>query len=566
MYRRVRSPDRKSNIPINTTLAAKQQKTQPVNEPKSELSDPKFNFDLSNIPISSPDRSSPQPPKINPKLVNKKLLNQSERETKPKNPASAIQTVSSSLPVQPKQKTGSNTEILTITDRKALIRTEPPNLKSTGQIIPINSQVEILDTASRKNRAYVLVQDVMPEGIFGPPILWGWTAKSNLGKFDLTYATTFEDRSRKGKEFTTAKTKKLHYEKDTKAKKSFFKAHKARSLDKNFARVNKGTAIVNPDSGKLVGAVDKTIEVLIVETQIHTQEIGNKGKKKKQTYLKIMDFDGNESWVLKTRKNVKILNSRIMERELVVGSRLDNLRKQPEKHAKVLAALQEVYGKKVKDLLASKEYTANQQELLGKAHEFLQSTNKPQYPTLKISLRARQQGEMKLNEDLIARLDLFYKFLYHSKLIWGAPRGGSGARSSKIAHRNATSWTIAPRSGALNSAAKRLRFAKELIAINGRDDDGNQWATTNQVKRLKSALQSEDSEFKDREITAVIQGIRSRVKLKSAICAEGYPTGDSRRRPNIRRGGISNHCGGEAYDVTFPFVFNYFDPLLMLLL
>ncbi|MDJ0535917.1 MAG: hypothetical protein QNJ70_26080 [Xenococcaceae cyanobacterium MO_207.B15] len=104
MHSRTHSPTGKSNIPINTTLVAKQQKTQPVNSPKSELSDPKFNFHLSNIPISSPNRPLQPPPRINPKLSNKKFLNQEERETEQKNPKTALQTFAPSTPVQPQEE------------------------------------------------------------------------------------------------------------------------------------------------------------------------------------------------------------------------------------------------------------------------------------------------------------------------------------------------------------------------------------------------------------------------------------------------------------------------------
>ena len=47
--------------------------------------------------------------------------------------------------------------------------------------------------------------------------------------------------------------------------------------------------------------------------------------------------------------------------------------------------------------------------------------------------------------------------------------------------------------------------------------------------------------------------------------AEGFPKSEveTRRRPNTYDTiGISNHCGGEAIDVTFPFKFNYYDPIV----
>ena len=54
-------------------------------------------------------------------------------------------------------------------------------------------------------------------------------------------------------------------------------------------------------------------------------------------------------------------------------------------------------------------------------------------------------------------------------------------------------------------------------------------------------------------------------QTQGAQAAEGYPKEEAwtRRRPNVNdRTGISNHCGGEAIDVTFPFVFNYYDPII----
>jgi hypothetical protein len=54
-------------------------------------------------------------------------------------------------------------------------------------------------------------------------------------------------------------------------------------------------------------------------------------------------------------------------------------------------------------------------------------------------------------------------------------------------------------------------------------------------------------------------------RTQDAQAAEGYPRSENEgdRRPNTNdKTGISNHCGGEAIDVTFPFVFNYYDPII----
>ncbi len=101
---RIHSSVGKSNVPIiNTTLVAKQQKKQPINTPKLDFPDPKFNFDLSKIPISSPHRSSQPSPRIDPKLGDNKSGDREERETEPKNPETAIQTITPSPPEQPQE-------------------------------------------------------------------------------------------------------------------------------------------------------------------------------------------------------------------------------------------------------------------------------------------------------------------------------------------------------------------------------------------------------------------------------------------------------------------------------
>ena len=113
MPSRINNSVGKSNIPINTTLVAKSPTAQPVNSPKSELSDPKFNFNLSNISISCPHRPSPTLPKINPKLGNKAFFNQEKRESKPEKPKTALQTFTSSIPTQPPEEDETKNQLQT---------------------------------------------------------------------------------------------------------------------------------------------------------------------------------------------------------------------------------------------------------------------------------------------------------------------------------------------------------------------------------------------------------------------------------------------------------------------
>ncbi len=145
MQSRVQSAAGKSNSPINTTLVARQQKAQPVNNTKSQSFDSKFNFDLSHISLSSPYRSSQTQPKINAKLGNENGLNQSEQETESEKPGTAIQRFSvlnkklisrpklkhsfKTIPVQPTLKVG-------IPPRNRLQQkiTEPKEEASTEQL------------------------------------------------------------------------------------------------------------------------------------------------------------------------------------------------------------------------------------------------------------------------------------------------------------------------------------------------------------------------------------------------------------------------------------------------
>lgn len=62
-----------------------------------------------------------------------------------------------------------------VTDPDALIRTEPPDLKSTGSRIPVGTHVDIVDTKDTDKDTFVKVADHDTGRMFG------WTAASNLG-------------------------------------------------------------------------------------------------------------------------------------------------------------------------------------------------------------------------------------------------------------------------------------------------------------------------------------------------------------------------------------------------
>jgi hypothetical protein len=70
-------------------------------------------------------------------------------------------------------------ETATVTDADARLRTDPPDLKNTGAKFSKGARVQISNTTTKDGLKYVLVQQVMDEGVFGPP-LSGWTRRSNL--------------------------------------------------------------------------------------------------------------------------------------------------------------------------------------------------------------------------------------------------------------------------------------------------------------------------------------------------------------------------------------------------
>ncbi|HYO88272.1 MAG TPA: hypothetical protein VER79_06460 [Candidatus Limnocylindrales bacterium] len=75
--------------------------------------------------------------------------------------------------------TASAGETMSVTDADARLRTDPPELKNTGATFHKGSNVRILQSTTKDGLRYVHVEEVMGEGVFGPP-LSGWTRRSNL--------------------------------------------------------------------------------------------------------------------------------------------------------------------------------------------------------------------------------------------------------------------------------------------------------------------------------------------------------------------------------------------------
>ena len=101
---------------------------------------------------------------------------------------------------------------------------------------------------------------------------------------------------------------------------------------------------------------------------------------------------------------------------------------------------------------------------------------------------------------------------------------GSGMRSPATAHQWATAYQIQYGGDVTQEALEALP--------GGKDMDGNLW--------WKEGWTMEDAKRQE-----------NRTRSSDAIAAPGYPKGDPRRAPLNDRSPVSNHCGGEAIDVTF---------------
>jgi hypothetical protein len=74
------------------------------------------------------------------------------------------------------QAAGAEEAARSITTADALVRTDPPELKSTGTLLSLGMLVEVLDERTNAGKAYVKVKEHQ-----GAMKVLGWIAKSNLG-------------------------------------------------------------------------------------------------------------------------------------------------------------------------------------------------------------------------------------------------------------------------------------------------------------------------------------------------------------------------------------------------
>ncbi|MCZ7358032.1 MAG: DUF2341 domain-containing protein [Candidatus Methanoperedens sp.] len=124
-------------------------------------------------------------------------------------------------------------------------------------------------------------------------------------------------------------------------------------------------------------------------------------------------------------------------------------------------------------------------------------------------------------------------YLLINHLVSGNIKFGEGVRSPKKAHLWSTAWSI------LNN-----RVPIENLRAHPVDEDGNlwykpEWKIFDLIDQYVLIRQNAISKYVGNEAA------------KGNEAAEGYKIGDSHRAPNTYPG-VSNHCSGNAMDVTIP--------------
>lgn len=70
-------------------------------------------------------------------------------------------------------------EPVTVVDEKALVRTPPKKLASTGAVIPVDTVIRVTATAEKGGKSYYEVEEPPLPGHEGPARYWGWTSAAN---------------------------------------------------------------------------------------------------------------------------------------------------------------------------------------------------------------------------------------------------------------------------------------------------------------------------------------------------------------------------------------------------
>lgn len=87
-------------------------------------------------------------------------------------------------PEAPKPAPGADAAVHLVTDPKAFLRTDPPELTSTGELVAAGTKVRVLESTVKEARSYVKIEQVPQDGDPGPAKVLGWTGKANLAGFE----------------------------------------------------------------------------------------------------------------------------------------------------------------------------------------------------------------------------------------------------------------------------------------------------------------------------------------------------------------------------------------------
>ena len=439
-----------------------------------------------------------------------------------------------------------------------------------GKIVtpPVQSRIEMLEQAAAAGGAQPVYYNIKWKDYEG------WTSVGNVDSktFDLTNATPVAEAQKeqtltpdRGTSGSKAARKKSRQAYQKGAPEAYMTTSTLSTVFK-VARINNNKATIRQyqaDKNTFTPTTDTLKNkkwIIVLDEKTVDEKMGKKDVK--STYARVMDFAGNEYWTSSGNYTYQSASP-------------GNL---PEITSdKVRAALEAIYSKAVVDLLAAKKgFSKQQQTLFETARKFLtDGALQAQYPDVVQynALDLAREGNT-LNADLRQRLDVFYKFLQYQKLIFsGKVTASDGVRSASEAHRWSTAYNI--RMG--NIGLSRLQ---QLTG--GKDKDGNLWynPTTDDVFKdvaLSAAevqaeleKQKADPNYKIKTTKKVLDETATMVNIVAratgywdgALAAEGYPGNDERRLPNLTTVGVSNHITGNAVDITFPFTFNYFDPVI----
>ena len=417
-----------------------------------------------------------------------------------------------------------------------------------------------------------------------------WTARSNLARtrseFDLKYTTDVNSEELKKVILHPAKGSKPY---NFKSRNAYRNGAPDAYIDANqlkgfltVAVINNGLAYARVKNDE-TGAWDKTEDekkidngkqIIIIEEQKFEEKSGK--KKKTVNYAKCKDFAGNEYWTWagnepRTDKHgnftFKTMNPIVLQ-EITDKSVHEILEKQ--------------YSDALEKLLKSKKgFLENQRDLMAKAKKFEKSAAEQAKVPNQVPYKASQLKieDRELNSDLRHRLDVFYKFLVANQLVSELlPSVSTAVRGKKEAHKYSTVYSIVKDRIGLEDVTK-LGFKEEDGKKIYKDKSGLIWYVEPDdkvTKKIPAAKPEEkivgEKEKGGKEVAKMIEVLDEaatweKIKLRAKTywahpnsAAEGYSDAAWRAPNNVRY--LSNHLQGNAVDVVFKFMFNYFEPII----